>query len=295
MGKTINQSYSKRDNALFAKMSSRRLLRWYNNRLSKIDSQEKIWLIVFTRPDKYPDYQKEKHWWLKFWVWDSEKNEIVGENILCDYQFHHDSKTLMPSGSNVAECYMHREFEYVVFRDRKERAHMIYDFSGKIVAQTESNNTDQYKFVPEDMYYHSTFVNKDLFVSKIGDSLSVYHLNEKTNDVLPRKVPLWNGGEMRIDYEFRICFQGNYCVVLAKDKVSQVPLSDITTLFVYTKHHEKDAYTHAFKTCFDTGVTLHNVEVAENEECLIISFQCESIIHEIFPTTIFQLPKKILK
>ena len=277
MKREFSKGFETRKRSVFAKIGSRGDEMWYNNCLSKIDSRERIWLIVFTRPDNYNPRNGEAKWWLKFWIWDSETNSIMGENILFSYLFHaHVEKTLSPEGSDIAECYMHKDFERIVFRACQSRSYLIFDFSGNLVAQTERNTS---LFINQTERYYSTFVNKDLFITRLGNDLWLYHLNEKTDDVLPKKTEFIYGNKVIINEKFKLFFHGDYCILSALDQNTELG-SSLAAISVYKRDtgDSRNFYFFKFKSCFGSCRELHNIEISENEEYLIISLQCEDTL-----------------
>jgi hypothetical protein len=182
MEKKFSKSYSARENALFAKMKSRRLQRWWHSRLSKIDSDQRFWLIIFTKPSKNVfDEDKPGEWYVRFWIWDSEENKIQGESIL-EYTIHskkeEDKRRYPWVNSNIAECYINHEYGRIVIRPKGSTCHFIYDFDGKLLIQTEEVSSHTAK---DEEQYYSKFLTKDLFFAKNDGRIVLYQLDKLEN------------------------------------------------------------------------------------------------------------------
>ena len=265
MEKKINQSYSKREDALFTKMESRRMRRWFNNELSEIDSKEEIWLIIFRKP-----YNPKSDWMIKFWVWDSNKNEIRGENIL--------HGIINPEGKNpskyylsgiLTELYIDRTYEKIVFRPEQSKSYYIFDYTGKLVHQTENIT----KSIIEDKNPFSKFLNKNLFFTKIEKKIEIYKL-EEIIDGYPKSIQLLWQSNIHIEEEkFTILFEDKYWIICASDKCIEVPSGRTNTIWIYNNKEDGKYENWDFKLKISIKEHIGNFRIKKENENLRISFQ----------------------
>jgi hypothetical protein len=80
------KSFHKREEALKKKLTSRSgLFKYLRAEHSLINSENRYWLIVFSRGSKASAIlDKRIEWLLKFWVWDSYEDKLVTEQIIQD-------------------------------------------------------------------------------------------------------------------------------------------------------------------------------------------------------------------
>lgn len=256
--KTEHASYSKKEEALFAKMRSLRLQRWYNNRLSKIDSKERFWLIVFTRPQT-----DEENWKLKFWVWDSQENKIFGQNVLFYYVLPGILENKHFLGCNIVECYIQRDFEYVVFRNFTNRSYLIYDFSGNLLIQTEKI-TEQAR---KDDVCFSKFLEKNIFFSHIGGLSYLYHLDQKTG-VSPKCTQILSDDKVLPKKgDINVFLQGQFCIIHGYDFFNDYCKD---TLWIYSCQPQDSCFYLKTKISLKSLEVIQQIKETKDNLCLYL-------------------------
>jgi hypothetical protein len=276
MKKKFSKSWSFRKDALFSEIGSRDYELYHNNRLSKIDSDQRFWLVIFTKSSKN-DFEENKpgEWYVRFWIWDSEENKIQGEEILT-YSFKPDKteeNRYVWTNSSLSECYLNYEYERIVIRPKWSKMYLIYDFTGTLLFQTETGDSHTNK---EEEQYYSTFLTKNLFFAKNDGRLILYQL-DKLENLKPNsmfffgltKVNFWQAFNGYDYVKFYYDEDLTYFVFLAWE-YSAEGAADRSMLFIYKIDSDKETAKFICKFMFEDSIG--DVEINSTTLGMDISF-----------------------
>jgi hypothetical protein len=271
---TKGMGFVAKKKSLFKKISSRGVELWYNSSLSDIKGKERYWLIVFNRP-----YARDAKWGSKFWVWDSEESKIIGENILTSR--HEGVSELSAIYRNVAEAYLDREFERVVFRPQGKDLYLIYSFSGEKLNQTKFDTLASKPI--EEKHSFSLFLSPQLFLAKVGKFMSLFTLGENLIPSEHRFVGTLPGIKYPNLKDFTFQFAEKYFAIIGLDDCAEAG-GTRDTIWVYKKREfpRENHYDYLFLTKFTFQDAITNVTAEETCQGLDISFQYE-ITREVQP------------
>ena len=247
MKKKFNQSFEKREKALFAKIDSRRMRRWFNNRQSQIDSKEKIWFIVFTKP-----FNRNNDWNTKFWFWDSEENIIIGENKL---------------DTHFIRCHRDYTYEKIVLSD-VHGDFTIFDYQGKKITFIHTCS------IEEEDVIEQKFLDKDLFIFVKGGFIGISDLNKAySNTPHGMFLEAWNC-KLHVDEYLMYVRCEEFFVLFGRSSDNYGSNRGRNTILVGTKRINDGNFVvvDEFYQLMDE-FTSHSLSVTETE--LIISVEVE--------------------
>lgn len=274
MKKEFSKSWSFRKKTLFNEIASRGYELYFNNRWTKMNSDDRFWLVLFSKPSisKQP-----RDWYLKFWVWDSEENKLIGENSI-EYFFHleepcTDQSPTLPM-HKLSEGYLDMDNKKAVFRPYGSCCYFIYTFEGVLLVQTErSYNAANIK---EEKKCFSKFIEKDIFFGMAGDNiLNLYDLSQK-NGLLPKKIQILQGtGMTPVNNNIALCYSEKmeYLLILAQDESVGRTYEYFDTIWLYKKNvYEK---CEQFSIVLKLSIDAHpdNLKLEKLDTSLCLSFE----------------------
>jgi hypothetical protein len=274
METNFTKGFRERKRAVFRKIGSRGIEENYDRIWSKMNSKERFWLMIFS---KSSIEKGNRDWYLKFWIWDSEKNEIVGENVV-EYFFSPEEPFIYESATvpmqNLSEAYLDVNNRRAVFRPTESCCYFIYTFEGVLLAQTEkSYNSANIK---EEDHHFSKFIEKDIFFGKAGNNiLNLYDLSQK-NGILPKKIQILQGtGMTPVNNNIALCYSDKmeYLLILAQDESVGRTYEYFDTIWLYKKNvYEK---CEQFSIVLKLSIDAHpdNIKLEKLDTSLCLSFE----------------------
>ena len=276
MKKEFSKSWSFRKKALFNEIASRGYELYFNNRWTKMNSDDRLWIIIFTKPWNGNKREKDD-WFTKFWIWDSEENKIVGENILSFTVNAKKQTDATVQLSDLAECYLDLNFNKFILRSKGHSCYYIFDLQGTLLYQTESNLS----VINDKKMHFSKFIEENIFFTVNNESVNLFKLNE-VNGLVPKNMQiLWGSRMAPYEKDIKLYYSSSmdYLAIFAYDDVVEMGCQYSPTIWLYKNTCYPDK-TQQFDFVVKLSIDAipENIEITKKEKFLSLSFHYRKYI-----------------